>query len=86
MGICATISPGLRLDADGTRALDPLLWGTGKAVQTRLFSKPVEFNGIKIRIVDLLPNPKEFKGVAVAQPVADEIVASVLVFITGNVC
>lgn len=50
-----------------------------------LFSKPVEFDGIKIGVVDVLPDAEEFNGVAVAQPAADQIVAGVRIPVTGDV-
>jgi hypothetical protein len=39
-----------------------------KAVQTGLFSKPIEFDGFKIGVVELLPDAGKLDGVAVAQP------------------
>lgn len=45
--------------------------GSDKTVEAGLLSKPIEFDGIKTGIVDLLPETEEFESVAVAQPVAD---------------
>ena len=45
----------LGLDADGTRALDPLLRCKGEAVEAGLHFNPVKFDGIKTGVVDLLP-------------------------------
>jgi hypothetical protein len=45
--------------------------GIDKTIEAGLHSNPVEFDGIKLWIVKLLPNPEEFHGVPVAQPVAD---------------
>ncbi len=56
-----------------------------KAIEAGLHSNPVEFDGIKTGVVDLLPKPEEFEGVAVAQPVADQVVAGVRVFVAGDV-
>jgi hypothetical protein len=39
-----------------------------KAVQTGLFSKPIEFDGFKIGFVELLPDAEKLDGVAVTQP------------------
>ncbi len=50
-----------------------------------MHSNPVEFDGIRTGVVDLLPKPEEFEGVAVAQPVADQVVAGVRVFVAGDV-
>ena len=59
--------------------------GIDKTVEAGLHSNPVEFDGIKTGVVDLLPKPEEFEGVAVAQPVADQVVAGVRVFVAGDV-
>ena len=64
----AAVPPGLGLDTDGSRALDPLLGGQDKTVQARHFSNPIEFDGIKTGIVDLFPEAEDLEGVAVAQP------------------
>jgi hypothetical protein len=53
---------------------DPLFWGEDKTVQTGLHSNPVEFDGIKTWIVEPLPDTEELHGVAVAQPIADDII------------
>jgi hypothetical protein len=44
-----------------------------KAVEARLFSNPIEFDGIEIGIIQLFPNAEEFDGVAVAQPVLNQV-------------
>ena len=59
--------------------------GIDKTVEAGLHSNPIEFDGIKTGIVDLLPQAEEFDGVAVAQPVADQVVAGVCVFVAGDV-
>ena len=66
-------------------ALDPLLRGEGETVEAGQFFNPVEFDGIKTRVVDLLPDAEELDGVAVAEPVADEVVTGVRVFVAGDV-
>jgi len=43
-------------------------------VPAGLHSNPVEFDGIKTGIIEPLPDPEEFHGVSVAQPIADDIV------------
>ena len=59
--------------------------GIDKAVELGLHSNPVKFDGIKTGVVDLLPETEEFESVAVAQPVADQVVAGVRVFVAGDV-
>ena len=39
-----------------------------------LLSHPIEFDGIKIRVIELLPDAREFDGVPVAQPVLDQVI------------
>ena len=77
MGISAAVAPSLGLDAGGAGALDPLLRREGEAVEAGLHSNPVEFDGIKTGVVDLLPETEKFERVAVAQPVADEVVTGI---------
>lgn len=43
------------------------------------------FDGIKTGVVDLLPDTEELDGVAVAQPVEDEVVSALGVFVSGDV-
>jgi hypothetical protein len=62
-----------------------LLGRQGEAIEPGLFFKPVEFDGIKTGIVDVLPDAEELDGVAVAEPVADEVVAGGSVLVAGNV-
>ena len=56
-----------------------------KAIEAGLHSNPVAFDGIRTGVVDLLPKPEEFEGVAVAQPVGDQIVRALRVFVAGDV-
>jgi hypothetical protein len=51
VGIGAAVAACLRNDADGVGLRDPLLGSQGEAVESRLLSKAVKFDGIKIRIV-----------------------------------
>jgi hypothetical protein len=51
---------------------DPLLWSEDEAVQPSLHSNPVEFDGIKTRVVEPLPNAEEENGVLVLEPLLDE--------------
>ena len=76
MRVGAAVAPGLGLDADGAGALGPMLGGQDEAVETSLRFNPIEFDGIKIRVVDLLPEAEELDGVAVAQPVEDKVVGA----------
>lgn len=59
--------------------------GKDKKVEPRLHSNPLEFDGIKTGVVDLLPEAEELEGVAVAQPIADQVVAGVRVLVAGDV-
>jgi hypothetical protein len=40
-----------------------------ESIQTYLFSKPFEFEGVKIGVVKCLPYTKKFYGIAVTHPV-----------------
>lgn len=59
--------------------------GIDKAVELGLHSNPVKFDGIKTGVVDLLPETEEFESAAVAQPVGDQIVRALRVFVAGDV-
>ena len=59
--------------------------GIDKTIEAGLHSNPIEFDGIKIGIVDLLPEAEEFDGVAVAQPIEDQVVRALRVFVAGDV-
>lgn len=52
--------------------------------RSRLHSNPIEFDGIKTGVVDLLPEAEELKCVAVAQPVANHVVAGGRVLVAGG--
>jgi hypothetical protein len=56
-----------------------------EAVQAGLFSNPIEFDGIKNGIVELLPDAEKLDGVAIAQPVGNEVVGPLGVFEAGDV-
>jgi hypothetical protein len=81
----ATVTAGLGSDADCPGLLDPLLRREGETVQPGLHSNPVEFDGIKLRVVELLPDSEEFDGVAIAQPVADDVVGVVRILEFGDI-
>jgi hypothetical protein len=61
------------------------LGGQGEAVETRLDSNPVEFDGIKRRVVEALPYPQKFDGISIAQPISDKVVSTIRILVTGNV-
>ena len=84
--IGASVASGFGLDADGAGALDPLLGGENKTIEARLLSNPIEFDGIKTGVVDLLPDAEELDGVAVAQPVKDEVVSALRILVSGDIC
>ena len=50
-----------------------------------LSSKPVEFDGFKIRIVQAFPDPQELQGIAVSQPVSNQIIGSGRILASGDI-
>src|SRR5439155_24970532 len=56
----------------GPRALRPRLGGQEETVPTRLISNSLEFEGIKIQVVNPLPDAEEQHRVLVLQPLFDE--------------
>ena len=81
----ASVTPGAGADTHGSGFLNPLLRGEDEAVQARLHPNPVEFDGIKIRVVEPFPDAQELHGVAIAEPIADHIIGMVGVLKFGNV-
>ena len=52
-----------------TQAPVPMTITKRESIQTCLFSKPLEFEGVKIGVVKCLPYTKKFYGIAVTHPV-----------------
>jgi hypothetical protein len=63
-------------ETDGAGGFDPALGCEDKGVEACLFSNPIEFDGIEIGIIQLLPNAQKFDGIAVAEPVLNDVVRS----------
>ena len=62
----------LRLRPDGDCALDPLPRREDETVESSPISKPLEFEGFKIRIEHGFPNAEKLDRVPVAEPIRDE--------------
>ena len=56
MGKCSAIASGPRYNTDGIGLFNPLFGGQNKTIYACLPSKPLEFEGFKIWIIQLLPN------------------------------
>jgi hypothetical protein len=85
VGVSAAVAPCLGDQADGTGALVPLFGSQREAVETGLHFNPVEFDGIKTGIVDLFPDSKKLDGIAIAEPIPDEVVGSVWIAESSDV-
>ena len=72
-------------EAPGMGLFDPLFGRERERVESGLFSKPVEFHGFKIRVVELFPDTEKLNGVAIPDPVPDQIVRAVRVLVPGNI-
>jgi hypothetical protein len=68
----ATVASIAEPKSDGSCFLDPLLRREEEAVQPRLHSNPIEFDGIKTGIVQSFPDAEEFNDAPTSKPVADE--------------
>ena len=77
MGIGPAVATLLGNDANSVCFLDPLLGGEGKTVESRQLFKPVEFDGFKIRVIQEFPYAQKLDGIAVPDPIPDQIVGSV---------
>jgi hypothetical protein len=67
------------------RRIDPLTWRQDETVETRPVSKPLEFEGFKIGVVEPLPDAQELDGIAVSHPVLDDKVRSIGLLVFGDV-
>ena len=85
MGVGSAIPTRPGDETDGTSGFDPALGCKDKAVEAGLFSNPIEFDGIEIRIIQLFPNAEKFDRIAVAQPVLDDVVRSRAVLVARNI-
>jgi len=72
-------------ETDGPGGFDPALGCEDKAVEARLFSNPIEFDGIEIGIIQLFPNAEKLDGIAIAQPVLNDVVRSLAVLVARNI-
>ena len=64
------VAAGLGCDANRSRSLDPLLGSQRETVESRLTFNPVEFDGIKTGVVELLPDSEERQHV----PIPDQVI------------
>ncbi len=55
------------------------------AVEARPLFNPIEFDGIKIGVVELFPDTKKLNGVAITEPVLDEVVGAFGIAVASNV-
>jgi hypothetical protein len=85
VGVSAAVAACLGNQPDGTRCVDPAFGSQDEAVQACLFFNPIEFDGIKTGVVQLLPDAQELDSVAVAEPVGDQVIRPFGVFVAGDV-
>ena len=62
VSIGTAVPPGFCLDATGVRLSNPLSGGQNETVEACLSSNPIEFDGIKIRIIELFPDAEELSS------------------------
>ena len=65
MGEGAAVASALGQQADGSGGFDPLRRREHKTVQARLTFKPLEFEGFKLGIVDVLPDAKKLDRIPI---------------------
>ena len=63
---------GIGEDADGFSGFHQLLRGKQKGVEPGLLFNPLEFEWVKMGVVQGFPYSKEFDGVPIPQPIRDE--------------
>jgi hypothetical protein len=73
VSIGTAMSSGFRNNPPGVCHLNPLFRSQGETIETGLFSKPVELDGIKIRVVELLPDAEKLDRFAVPEEDSDPV-------------
>lgn len=56
-----------------------------EGIKPRFLSKPLEFDGVKIRIVQFFPYTEKLNGVAVSHPVSYNAIRVFAIFLLGNI-
>jgi hypothetical protein len=77
VGVRAALTSGAGGQSFGAGAIDPCLGGQEETVPARLISNSLEFEGIKIRVVNPLPDAQEEDGILVLEPLLDEGAATI---------
>jgi len=85
VGVGAPIAAGFGNQTNGPRRINLALGGENETIESCLFFNPIEFDGIKTGVVELLPDAEKLNGIAIAEPVRDEVVRSFGIFVTGDV-
>jgi len=85
MSVGAAITTGPRNNTDSLTLLNPLFWRKRKAVQTSHDFNPVEFDGIKITVIESFPDTKKLYGVTVTKPIPYHIVCMIWILIFGDI-
>jgi hypothetical protein len=65
----SSIATGFGNESDGPGFFDPLFGCQNETVEAGLFFNPIEFDGIKLGIVEVLPDAEKFNGVSITHPV-----------------
>jgi hypothetical protein len=77
VGVGAAVAACTRDQPFGSGKFDPFFGRQEKAVPSRLISNSLEFEGIKIGVVDPLPDAKEQDGVLVLEPLLNQRASSI---------
>ena len=85
VGVGAAVTPGFGYQADGIRGVNPAFGGQNETIQTRLLFNPIEFDGIKTGIVQLLPNAEKLDSVSIPHPILNDVIGPLAVFEAGNI-
>ena len=80
------VAASLGNNANGTGRIHPLLRRHHKAVQPCLTSKRIEFDTVKIWIVECFPHTEKLDGVSIAKPVLNDVPWIVIILDFCNVC
>ena len=81
----AAVTSRFRDYADSIGRFYPSFGSENKAVQACLLSKPLEFEGVKIGIVYYLPKAQQFYRITIPQPVLNNNINMLGIFIPSNI-
>jgi hypothetical protein len=85
VGVGSVITSWFRYQPDRPCLFDLSLSGEDETYKPGLFSNPIEFDGVKPQVVQALPYSQKLNGIAITQPVLNNVIGSFRVPVTSNI-